>query len=153
MDFQKQVDLSIKNNSEELRNQPTTHGWVPFDQMYRRKKHRITSLGGDSVALGTDEFRSGSCFRFISGDLLIKISCWRGESPSCVPSQTPQGTNQTEMRVKTSTEGRKESQMIQLVSCAEHGFGLWFGKLNSCGFGRFGVLYAFQIDRNLNNGV
>ena len=88
MDFQKQVDLSIKNNSEKLLNQPTTHGWVPFDQMYRRKKHRITSLGGDSVALGTDEFRKWILFLDHFGVILPLFVCLKCNCAFSVTSQT-----------------------------------------------------------------
>ena len=81
------------------------------------------------------------------------IHDYKIEGSTAHTANPTQGTNQTEMRVKNKHRRVEAFRMIQLVTCAEHGFGLWFEKLNSWEFGRLWVLYAFLIDQNLNKGV
>ena len=130
-DFWKDAILEGEISFGNSKNQTITRVLVPYERISGRKNHPITSLGGDSVqhlpgGVQKSELAPGS-IPSISIDLVGKISFLT------IFTHSVWYLAMRELKSKqNATPNRSQRlQMSQLVSCVEHGFGLWFVKLYS----------------------
>ena len=132
-DFWKDAIWEGEISFENSKNQTITRVLVPYERISGRKNRPITSLGGDSVQhLPGGVQKNGSCpwpwfhpvhFNRFSGKIsfltIFTHSVWYLAMRELKSKQN-------------ATPNRSQRlQMSQLVSCVEHGFGLWFVKLYS----------------------
>ena len=150
MDFQKRTSCGTKPKPKNLLNRLITHRLIPFDQIYRRKKLPITSLGGDRVQHPAGTFRNWTlCFVHFEAVPRVKSHYWQQIFVSGI-NQTPTATQNNR---KLSAKGQNERQTSQLCTCAEHRFEPDLRKLSSWGLARFRALCTFLIDQNASNDV